>query len=62
METYGKAGALAAEGITNVIRHAFDCLPGAIARSLALREPTYQERAAYCHFGREAVTIDGQVP
>jgi len=27
--------------------------------SLALREPKYQETAAYCHFGREAVTKDG---
>jgi len=37
----------------------FDCRPGAIAVSLALREPKYQETAAYCHFGREAVTTDG---
>eukprot|EP00438_Fugacium_kawagutii_P010532 Skav214529 [mRNA] locus=scaffold410:257687:259867:- [translate_table: standard] len=34
----------------------FDCRPGAIAQSLALREPKYQETAAYCHFGREPVT------
>merc|ERR1719229_984103 len=26
---------------------------------LALREPKYQETAAYCHFGREAVTKGG---
>ncbi|CAK9045798.1 S-adenosylmethionine synthase 2 (AdoMet synthase 2) (Methionine adenosyltransferase 2) (MAT 2), partial [Durusdinium trenchii] len=37
----------------------FDCRPGAIAQSLALREPKYQETAAYCHFGREAVTKNG---
>ena len=30
-----------------------------IAVSLALREPKYQETAAYCHFGREPVTKDG---
>ena len=38
---------------------AFDCRPGAIAVSLALRKPKYQETAAYCHFGREAVTKNG---
>jgi len=27
--------------------------------SLALREPKYQETAAYCHFGREPYTKDG---
>ena len=38
------------------LRIEFDCSPGAIAQSLALREPKYQETAAYCHFGREPVT------
>jgi len=37
----------------------FDCRPGAIAMSLALREPKYQETAAYCHFGRAPYTKDG---
>jgi len=61
VETYGtEQGALSAEDITNVIKIAFDCRPGAIAMSLALREPKYQETAAYCHFGREAVTRDGK--
>merc|ERR1712004_944528 len=60
VETYGtEQGALTAEDITNVIKIEFDCRPGAIAMSLALREPKYQETAAYCHFGREAVTKDG---
>merc|ERR1712137_949278 len=60
VETYGtEQGALTAEDITNVIKIEFDCRPGAIAVSLALREPKYQETAAYCHFGREAVTKDG---
>merc|ERR1711972_1064120 len=60
VETYGtEQGALSAEDITNVIKIAFDCRPGAIAMSLALREPKYQETAAYCHFGRQAVTKDG---
>merc|ERR1712147_278151 len=60
VETYGtEQGALTAEDITNVVKIAFDCRPGAIAMSLALREPKYQETAAYCHFGREPVTKDG---
>merc|ERR1712137_903620 len=60
VETYGtEQGDLSADDITNVIKIAFDCRPGAIAQSLALREPKYQETAAYCHFGREAYTKDG---
>jgi len=60
VETYGtENGALSAEDITNIIKVEFDCRPGAIAVSLALREPKYQETAAYCHFGREAVTKNG---
>jgi S-adenosylmethionine synthetase len=60
VETYGtEQGALTAVDITNVIKIAFDCRPGAIAQSLALREPKYQESAAYCHFGREPVTKNG---
>merc|ERR1712060_327979 len=61
VETYGtEQGKLTAEDITNVIKIAFDCRPGAIAVSLALREPKYQETAAYCHFGREPYTKDGR--
>merc|ERR1712167_400591 len=60
VETYGtEQGKLTAEDITNVIKIAFDCRPGAIAVSLALREPKYQQTAAYCHFGREPYTKDG---
>merc|ERR1712083_1069832 len=60
VETYGtEQAALSAEDITNIIKIAFDCRPGAIAMSLALREPKYQETAAYCHFGRECVTKNG---
>ena len=61
VETYGtEQNKLSTEDITNVIKIAFDCRPGAIAVSLALREPKYQETAAYCHFGREAVTKEGR--
>merc|ERR1711968_326127 len=60
VETYGtEQGSLNPVDITNVIKIAFDCRPGAIAVSLALREPKYQETAAYCHFGREAYTKNG---
>merc|ERR1712174_42122 len=61
VETYGtEQGALTAEDITNIIKMEFDCRPGAIAMSLSLREPKYQETAAYCHFGREPYTKDGK--
>merc|ERR1711865_1308067 len=60
VETYGtEQGSLSADDITNVIKVEFDCRPGAIAQSLALREPKCQETAAYCHFGREPYTKDG---
>merc|ERR1712187_668826 len=60
VETYGtEQGSLTAEDITNIIKMEFDCRPGVIAVTLALREPKYQETAAYCHFGREPYTKDG---
>merc|ERR1711933_85539 len=60
VETYGtEQGTLTAEDITNIVKLEFDCRPGAIAMSLALREPKYQETAAYCHFGRAPYTKDG---
>jgi len=60
VETYGsEIGKLTADDITNVLKVEFDCRPGAIALSLALREPKYQATAAYCHFGRDPYTKDG---
>merc|ERR1712182_122120 len=60
VETYGtEQGSLTPEDITAIVKMEFDCRPGAIAQSLALCEPKYQETAAYCHFGREAYTKDG---
>merc|ERR1711976_1038068 len=60
VETYGaETGMLSADDITNIVKIEFDCRPGAIATSLSLREPKYQETAAYCHFGREPYTKDG---
>merc|ERR1712147_376394 len=60
VETYGtEQGKLNADDITKVVKVAFDCRPGAIAQSLALREPKYQVTAAYSHFGRSPYTKDG---
>merc|ERR1712113_454478 len=60
VETYGsEKGKLSVNDITDVLKIEFDCRPGAIAVSLALREPKYQETAAYCHFGRTPETKNG---
>merc|ERR1711912_75241 len=60
VETYGtECGALTPDDITNVLKIEFDCRPGAIAQSLALREPKYKVTAAYCHFGRQPYTENG---
>merc|ERR1712085_87234 len=60
VETYGtEQHGLTPSDITNIIKINFDCRPGALAVSLALREPKYQEAAAYGHFGREAYTKNG---
>merc|ERR1712125_193424 len=60
VETYGsECGSLSPDDITNILKIEFDCRPGAIALSLALREPKCQETAAYCHFGRQAYTHQG---
>merc|ERR1711881_585296 len=61
VETYGtEQGGLTSSDVTNIVKINFDCRPGAIAVSLALREPKYQETAAYCHFGRKPHTKDGR--
>jgi len=60
VDTYGsEQGDLSAADITDIIKLAFDCRPGAIAKSLQLREPKYVESAAYCHFGRTPRTENG---
>merc|ERR1712010_449151 len=60
VETYGtEKHGLTPTDITNIIKIAFDCRPGALGVSLALREPKYQETAAYGHFGREPYTKGG---
>merc|ERR1712072_627989 len=48
VETFGtEQGKLTPEAITQIVKIAFDCRPGAIAKSLQLREPKYQITAAY---------------
>merc|ERR1712025_723444 len=60
-ETYGtEQGKLTAEDITNIVKIEFDARPGALAVSLALREPKYQPTAAYSHFGRDPYTEGGK--
>ena len=60
VETYGtETGSLTPEAITKIVKINFDCRPGAIAKSLQLREPKYQVTAAYGHFGRQAYTENG---
>merc|ERR1711988_76569 len=60
VETYGtEQGSLTPTDIINIVKMNFDCRPGALGLSLALREPKYQVSAAYCHFGREPYTKDG---
>merc|ERR1711898_72628 len=60
VETYGtEQGSLTPEAITQIVEINFDCRPGAIAKSLQLREPKYQLTAAYGHFGRKPYTENG---
>merc|ERR1712182_167747 len=60
VEPYGtEQHGLSKEDITKVVKIAFDCRPGAIAKSLQLREPKYQVTAAYGHFGRAPYTENG---
>jgi S-adenosylmethionine synthetase len=59
VETYGSEQSLSAAAITDVVKLSFDCRPGAIAKSLQLREPKYTATAAYCHFGRDAYEENG---
>jgi len=61
VETYGtQQGSLTPQAITDAVKMEFDCRPGALAVSLSLREPKYQESAAYGHFGRKPETKDGK--
>merc|ERR1712028_281364 len=61
VETYGtELESLTPDSITDIVKLAFDCRPGALARDLALRQPKYNVTAAYCHFGRDHYTEEGR--
>eukprot|EP00435_Cladocopium_sp_Y103_P071849 s181_g38.t1 len=66
VEAYGsEKGQLTVDDITNVLKIEFDCRPGAIAASLALREPKYQETSCLvpqgsCDQGRHQVLRMGE--
>merc|ERR550537_1083509 len=61
VETYGtEQHGLTPTDITNIVKINFDARPGALAVSLALREPKYQVTAAYSHFGRAPYTENGK--
>merc|ERR1712162_19537 len=61
VETYGtEQHGLTPSDITNIVKINFDTRPGALAVSLALREPKYQVTAAYSHFGRSPYTEGGK--
>ncbi len=55
----GQAAASFRDDVTNVVKTENDCRSRAIAQSLALQEPKYQETAAYCHFGRQPIWRPG---
>ena len=58
VETYGtEMNGLTPEDITKVVKIAFDCRPGAIAKSLQLREPKYQVRRGEVVDNMEVVDI-----
>lgn len=58
VNTYGRAHVSMTDGeIANVIDQLFDLRPKAIEERLKLRNPIYQETAAYGHMGREPQVI-----
>jgi S-adenosylmethionine synthetase len=58
INTYGKSNvALSDSEIANKVADIFDMRPKAIEQRLKLRNPIYEETAAYGHMGREAKTI-----
>ena len=56
VETFG-TGRIPADQIAELIDEHFDLRPGAIIRDLKLRQPIYQQVAAYGHFGRDDLDL-----
>ncbi|MGM9840895.1 MAG: methionine adenosyltransferase [Candidatus Limisoma sp.] len=58
VNTYGKSHvALSDSEIAKVVESIFDMRPAAIERRLKLRQPIYEETAAYGHMGRQPQTV-----
>ncbi|HIU89442.1 MAG TPA: methionine adenosyltransferase, partial [Candidatus Caccomonas pullistercoris] len=58
VNTYGRSHVSMTDGqIAEVIKRTFDLRPYAIERRLKLRQPMYEETAAYGHVGREPRTV-----
>jgi S-adenosylmethionine synthetase len=59
IDTFG-TGKLPDEVLTKIIKALIDMRPGTIIKSFGLRRPIYRQFAAYGHFGREKMTLDGE--
>jgi len=56
VETFG-TGNIDDEKISSLVNEYFDLRPGVIIRDLNLRQPIYQQLAAYGHFGRDDLEL-----
>ena len=59
IDTFG-SGKLPDEVLTEMTRSLIDMRPGTITRSFKLRRSIYRQLAAYGHFGREKMMVDGE--
>lgn len=59
VDTFG-SGKLPDEVLTEIIKALIDMRPGTIIKSFGLRRPIYRQFAAYGHFGREKMMLDGE--
>ena len=59
VDTFG-SGKLPDEVLTEIIKALIDMRPGTIIKSFGLRRPIYRQFAAYGHFGREKMSVDGE--
>ena len=56
VDTFG-TGTVSDEKISDAVKKVFDLRPTAIIKELSLREPIYQQLAAYGHMGREELNV-----
>ena len=59
VDTFGTSR-LPNEVLTEIIKALIDMRPGTIIKSFGLRRPIYRQFAAYGHFGREKMSLDGE--